>query len=189
MKFTNKEGASRFGRYRIVPSAGNDHLDAQAAAKKSANFLFDELKEKSPLARSNFASCVQLANAGDVVDDATVHWPADRTLQELGKLPSPSPSPTTPPSRSRSSSIRSRGSMGSIHRPTHSWNLRRGLSDQRPAKTPRQKQVRGIPPKTSLLSLYAGRGRGEGAFFRIANLQRPFPQPSPLSTRERELEG
>ncbi len=86
MKFTNKEGASRFGRYRIVPSAGNDHLDAQAAAKKSANFLFDELKEKIARGPIEFRVFVQLANTGDVVDDATVHWPADRTLQELGKI-------------------------------------------------------------------------------------------------------
>ncbi len=29
---------------------------------------------------------VQLANEGDAVDDATVHWPEDRTVQELGTI-------------------------------------------------------------------------------------------------------
>jgi catalase len=29
---------------------------------------------------------VQLANDGDVTDDATVHWPADRKLMELGRV-------------------------------------------------------------------------------------------------------
>ena len=46
MRFTNKDGASRYGRYRIVPEAGVDHLSAAAVAAKSANFLFDELAER-----------------------------------------------------------------------------------------------------------------------------------------------
>jgi catalase len=29
---------------------------------------------------------VQLANDGDVVDDATIHWPEGRTLLELGTI-------------------------------------------------------------------------------------------------------
>jgi catalase len=29
---------------------------------------------------------VQLANVGDVVDDATIHWPEDRKVVELGTL-------------------------------------------------------------------------------------------------------
>jgi catalase len=33
-----------------------------------------------------FRILVQLANDGDIVDDATVHWPEDRTLLELGTL-------------------------------------------------------------------------------------------------------
>jgi catalase len=33
-----------------------------------------------------FRVLVQLANEGDVVDDATVHWPEDRTQFELGTI-------------------------------------------------------------------------------------------------------
>jgi catalase len=29
---------------------------------------------------------VQLANDGDIVDDATIHWPEDREIVELGTL-------------------------------------------------------------------------------------------------------
>src|ERR1700733_2257818 len=43
VRFTNKGGASRYGRYRIVPEAGVDHLSSEAAAAKGTNFLFDEL--------------------------------------------------------------------------------------------------------------------------------------------------
>src|SRR6202035_3699172 len=32
MHFTNKDGVSRYGRYRIIPEAGNDHLDDATAA-------------------------------------------------------------------------------------------------------------------------------------------------------------
>lgn len=86
MKFTNKDGVSRFGRYRIVPEAGNDHLDDAAAASKSANYLFDELAERVAKGPIKFKVLVQLANEGDVVDDATVHWPEDRTQFELGTI-------------------------------------------------------------------------------------------------------
>jgi catalase len=84
MKFTNKDGVSRFGRYRIVPEAGNDHLDDAAAAAKSANYLMDEIAERVGKEPVKFRILVQLANDGDVVNDATIHWPEDRKLLELG---------------------------------------------------------------------------------------------------------
>jgi catalase len=93
MQFTNKYGASRFGRYRIVPVAGNDHLDDAAASSKSANFLFDELAERVAKGPIKFKILVQLANDGDVVDDATIHWPEDRTLLELGTIALTAPVP------------------------------------------------------------------------------------------------
>src|SRR6202163_1860018 len=77
MRFTNKNGVSRFGRYRIVPEAGNDHLSEAAAAARSANFLFDELTERVSNSPIRFRILVQLANDGDIVDDATFHWPED----------------------------------------------------------------------------------------------------------------
>jgi catalase len=86
MKFTNKDGVSRFGRYRIVPEAGNDHLDDAATAAKGANYLFDEIAERVAKGPVKFKVLVQLANDGDVVDDATVHWPEDRTQLELGTI-------------------------------------------------------------------------------------------------------
>ena len=93
MQFTSKDGVSRFGRYRIIPVAGNDHLDDAAAAAKSANFLFDELAERVAKGPIKFKILVQLANDGDVVDDATIHWPEDRTLLELGTIALTAPVP------------------------------------------------------------------------------------------------
>jgi catalase len=86
MKFTNKDGVSRFGRYRIVSEAGNDHLDDATVAAKSANYLFDEIAERVANGSVRFKILVQLANESDVVDDATVHWPEDRTQFALGTI-------------------------------------------------------------------------------------------------------
>ncbi len=86
MRFTNKDGVSRYGRYRIVPEAGNDHLYDAAVAAKSANFLFDELAERIAKGPIKFRILVQLANDGDTVDDATIHWPEDRTLLDFGTI-------------------------------------------------------------------------------------------------------
>ncbi|HLK17506.1 MAG TPA: catalase family peroxidase [Bryobacteraceae bacterium] len=86
VRFINKDGVSRYGRYRITPEAGLDHISDAEAASKGPNFLFDELAErivKGPIA---FRILVQLANDGDVVDDATAHWPENRPVLELGTI-------------------------------------------------------------------------------------------------------
>jgi len=86
MKFTNNDGASRFGRYHIVPEAGNDHLDAAATAAKAPDYLFNEIAERIAKGPVKFKLAVQLAEDGDVVDDATQHWPASRTVLQLGTI-------------------------------------------------------------------------------------------------------
>src|SRR3984893_15851209 len=70
MHFTNKDGVSRYGRYRIIPEAGNDHLHDATAAGNSANYLFDELAERVAKGPIGFRILVQLANDGDSVHHA-----------------------------------------------------------------------------------------------------------------------
>ncbi|HYL75720.1 MAG TPA: catalase family peroxidase [Bryobacteraceae bacterium] len=86
MRFTNKDGVSRYGRYRVVPDAGIDHLPDAIAAAKGADYLFDELAERIAKGPIAFHILAQLANDGDIVDDATIHWPEDRTLLDLGAI-------------------------------------------------------------------------------------------------------
>ncbi len=86
VRFINKDGVSRYGRYRVLPEAGNDHLDAAAAAAKGPNYLFDEIEQRIANEPVKFQVVVQLAEAGDTVDDVTVQWPDSRKLLELGKL-------------------------------------------------------------------------------------------------------
>jgi catalase len=86
MRFINRDGVGRYGRYRIIPEAGNEFLDDTAAAQKNTNYLFDELTQRVAQGPIKFRILVQLANEGDVVDDATIHWPENRTQLELGTL-------------------------------------------------------------------------------------------------------
>jgi catalase len=46
MRFTNADGVSRYGRYRIAPGAGVNYLEDVTAKSKDVNFLFDEIKER-----------------------------------------------------------------------------------------------------------------------------------------------
>jgi catalase len=85
-KFTNANGKSCFGRYRVLPAAGNEHLDDASAAAKSPNFLFDEIAERISQGPVKLHVVLQLAEDGDTVDNATVRWPEDRKLLNLGEI-------------------------------------------------------------------------------------------------------
>jgi catalase len=86
MKFINKENNGRYGRYRIIPEAGNDFLKDADVASKAPNYLFEEIEQRISKGPSRFRILVQLANEGDTVNDATIHWPEDRTQLELGTV-------------------------------------------------------------------------------------------------------
>jgi catalase len=85
-RFTNADGVSRYGRYRVLPVAGNEYLDDAAAAAQTPNFLFDELKERVAKEPVKFRIVVQLAKDGDTVDDATVRWPETRPQFKFGEI-------------------------------------------------------------------------------------------------------
>jgi len=86
LKFTNAQGASKFGRYRIVPDAGPAYVSDDEAAKRPGSALADNLRasiEKRPV---KFRLLVQLAAAGDPTADATKVWPDTRPTAELGEI-------------------------------------------------------------------------------------------------------
>jgi catalase len=85
-QFTNADGTSRYGRYRILPAAGNEYLSDAEAAATSPNFLFEELERRLPREPVRLRIAVQLAEPGDVTDDATVRWPEDRPQHAFGEL-------------------------------------------------------------------------------------------------------
>jgi catalase len=85
-RFTNADGVTRYGRYRVLPVAGNEYLEASGAAARSPSFLFDEIKERVAKEPVNFRVVVQLAEEGDTIDDATVRWPEDRPQLAFGQI-------------------------------------------------------------------------------------------------------
>jgi catalase len=86
LRFANKDGVSRYGRYRIKPDAGIEHLDDATAKTRGANYLFDELTERIAKGPIGFQILVQVANDNDIVDDATIHWPEERPQINLGRI-------------------------------------------------------------------------------------------------------
>jgi catalase len=86
MEFINGAGASQFVRYHIVPEAGVAHLSDEEVKAKDANYHFDEIKQRVAAGPVKYALKAQLAGVGDVVDDATIHWPVDRPVANLGTL-------------------------------------------------------------------------------------------------------
>ena len=85
-RFTNAESVSRYGRYRILPLAGNEYLDKAGAAGQTPNFLFDEVKQRLAKGTIHFRIVVQLAEDVDTIDDATVRWPENRPQITFGEI-------------------------------------------------------------------------------------------------------
>jgi catalase len=85
-KFTNADGISHYGRYRMLPAAGNEYLGETEAAARGPNFLFDEIKERVAREPVRFRVAVQLAEDGDTIDDATVRWPEERPRRAFGEI-------------------------------------------------------------------------------------------------------
>ena len=80
-RFTNAEGVSRHGRFRIRPEAGTEYLTEEEAARKSANFLFDEIGPRLAQGPIRLGVFVQMAERGDDVADASVPWPDNNRAQ------------------------------------------------------------------------------------------------------------
>jgi catalase len=67
-KFTNGEGVSNFGRYRIVPTERSEYFEPAEAAKQHPNFLFDEIKDRIAHGPVKMRILVQVASDGETVD-------------------------------------------------------------------------------------------------------------------------
>ena len=119
-KFTNAEGASRHGRFRIRPEAGTEYLTNEQAAAKPANFLFDEIGPRLAKAPVKLGVFVQLAEPGDDVTDASLPWPESRKEVPFGTITLKPEWRIRNRSGGRSSSTRCPGLMALIPRATRS---------------------------------------------------------------------
>jgi catalase len=85
-KFVAGDGTETFVRYRIVPEAGEDHLDEAALKDKNPNFLYEEMQVLIKEGSVWFKLLAQIAEKGDPTNDATIHWPEEREMVELGVI-------------------------------------------------------------------------------------------------------
>jgi catalase len=85
-KFTNAKGETHYGRYIIEPVKGQAFLTQEQQAKATPNYLMDELPQRLAKETASYRIALQIADAGDEVNDATVSWPASRKVVDLGTL-------------------------------------------------------------------------------------------------------
>ncbi len=85
-KFTNANGETRYGRYRITPINGAQFLSKEDAAKTTPDYLFEEIATRLAKEPASYKLTLQMAEKGDELNDATVVWPESRKQVELGTL-------------------------------------------------------------------------------------------------------
>jgi len=85
-KFTNANGVSRHGRFRIRPTAGTEYLSDEEVVVRSENFLFDEIGQRLTREPVKLGVFVQMAEPSDDVADASVPWPDSRTEIPFGTI-------------------------------------------------------------------------------------------------------
>jgi catalase len=84
--FVNAGGVKRAGRYQFIPVVpGRSLADAEAKAM-GPNFLVEELRTRLARGPVEFRLVVQLANAGDPTNDASLVWPDDRMTVDMGTI-------------------------------------------------------------------------------------------------------
>lgn len=85
-KLISSEGKSTYVRYRLLPDAGESHVSSDEVETKGPNFLIDEIQNRVKDGSVSFQLVAQVADDGDVTDDATVHWPDSRKVVQLGTV-------------------------------------------------------------------------------------------------------
>ncbi|WP_430009624.1 catalase family peroxidase [Methylophaga lonarensis] len=85
-RFINAQGDAVYGRYILSPVEGEQHLDAETGKQQHADYLVNELPQRLQQNAVLMRLSVQLAGPDDEVNDATVIWPEDRPVVELGLL-------------------------------------------------------------------------------------------------------
>ena len=83
--FVNKSGQRQAVRYVIAPEK-LVHITPEEAAKRSPDYLFDDLAKRIAQRPLVFHVKVQLAEPGDQTQDASQPWPEDRKVVDLGVL-------------------------------------------------------------------------------------------------------
>jgi len=85
-KFIDADGKTTYLRYRVVPTIDAAIISGEELQAEGSDFLFDEIKTRVGSGPVEFKLVAQIADEGDPTNDATIRWPDDRKLVELGTL-------------------------------------------------------------------------------------------------------
>lgn len=84
--FVNASGAKQFGKWIFEPVGGVQGLSDEEAKAKGPSFLFEDLRQRVKEGKVAFNFNLELAQAGDKIDSATVPLPEGRKKVNLGVL-------------------------------------------------------------------------------------------------------
>ena len=84
--FVNAGGTKQFGKWIFEPVGGVQGLTDDEAKAKGPSFLFDDLRQRVKEGKVAFNFNLELAQAGDRLDSATVPLPEGRKKVTLGTL-------------------------------------------------------------------------------------------------------
>jgi catalase len=84
--FVDGSGAEHVVRWSLLPAAQPVAISPDELAKRSPDFLEQEIAQRVASAPQRWTMVVTVANAGDPTADPTKPWPADRRSIEVGTL-------------------------------------------------------------------------------------------------------
>ncbi len=84
--FETSAGNVRYGRYHLVPDAGEHFLTDDETGQKPHDYLGGELKERLGVAPVGFRVNIEIASDDDPVNDCTAIWPDGRETIDVGRL-------------------------------------------------------------------------------------------------------
>ncbi len=79
-------GSQRWARWHWLPEAGREPLATRDARERSPDYLHEDLVGRLADGPVRFVLDIELANAGDPVDDATALWAGEREHVRAGTL-------------------------------------------------------------------------------------------------------
>ena len=91
--FTNAKGEKTAGKWIFEPVGGLQGLTDEEAKAKGPSFLFDDLRQRVAAGQVAFNFNLEIAQAGDRLDNATLPLPEGRKKITLGQLKVTSVSP------------------------------------------------------------------------------------------------
>jgi catalase len=85
-RWVNAQDEARFVRYSWLPEAGEATVSSSEAKEGGREYLREEIVQRLAREPVRFTLQVQIAAAGDAIDDPTKAWPDDRETVSAGTL-------------------------------------------------------------------------------------------------------